>query len=667
MSDSTGKRRGKTPKTKEASSATAVVAPQNTTTSTKKPLPATFKDPDNPEQSRPRYAAGTVIGGKKVGGQPMSDEVLKAARQGTQPAAQQSQQETTQQQEQPSQDRQPSRLQRIGATIARGARVAGALGPMGMIRSINRSAETNTSLFNFEGMDARNVAAARVAGMGGGYGGSQTALSPRAERAVISTSSDMAAVRVSLGRIERSVVGISDKIGADTTIKAGASKPREGGEAGGGGIMGLIGSLFGGLGNLFGGGGGAGIGALLRRSIGAIARAIFTKIPIIGPLILVALNIEGAMEEYEKNGLGAAITDLLSGIGSDLTFGLIDKDTIKKFINDGVAKVTEWWNSAKAGFTNIVDGVYEAVKGFVDTIKRTISNILSFIPGGRALARLLGLPDIERPPAPEDTEPPTSQDVVRESYGPGQEEEYGRVVQNVLMNPRPNETDEQRAERERLNALQREMEGQTRLGEATRLAPGVSEFISRTANIPTQVQAERARSEEAAAISGEAGAEPIPQRAETQTQTLSGSFQITPATRRSNPEAISLIEQAASQMNIRNPRGGVIENGRVVSIIPSRGQPIQVPLESTTPQQVTTQVEPISGVDTRSQAMSQGTGQQAPVMVPVPIPQAQQPAPVMQQSQGGGGAAAVGGAGTPPTTFPTTFSDPVSPAMVGNR
>lgn len=683
MSDSTGKRRGKTPKTNEASSATAVVAPQtNTTTSTKKPLPATFKDPDNPEQSRPRYAAGTVVGGRKVGGQPISNEILKAARQGTQPTAQQSQQETTQQQEQLPQERQPSRLQRIGATIARGARVAGALGPMGMIRAINRSAETNTSLFNFAGADAQSVAVARAGGMGFGGGQGGYALSPRAERAIITTSTDTAAVRVSVGRLERTVAAIANKIEADTEKTTPTTKPNTSDERGGGGILGLIGSLFGGIGGLFGGGGAAGLGALLRRGISTIARTIFTKIPIIGPLILVALNIEGAMEEYERNGLGAAITDLLSGIGSDLTFGLVDKDTIKEFINKGIEKVTEWWNTAKDTLMGVIDSVVGGLRDFFGSIGNFFRRAVDDFNAARQRVReasersederLRGLASMQ--PSPSGSPGQAGARGIASSYDISNRD-YGDI-QDMLMSPQAGETPEQRAERERLSELQRRQEvlAQSRGGNV-QLGEGVAEYLARrrqeefnrslSAN-ENQLYADLqnfdpadAFRERSSATTTPAPTAPVsttpPER--VQSQNYSRRVAVSPST---SAELRQQIDSAASTVGQRGrARAGFISDGRVVAIetiegeridIPSMGAPEQVPIPP----------------DGRSQSIAAGANEPSVVVVQQPAPASQQTTPPAIPAQGSSRGAATGRAPAP-ATHPDRPNDVGSAAMGGSR
>lgn len=668
----------------------------------KPPLPA----------NRPRFPTGTVIGGKKVSNQYMSDAVVNAAREGmvskdqldaTEQKLEAAEQKIQQQQQEIDQANQdienqkreidqvqadvlnqqqsarPSRLQRIGSTIARGARVAGALGPMGMIRSINRSAENNSSLFNFEAMDARNVAVARAGGMG--FGGSQGgyALSPRAERAIINTSTDTAAVRVSIGRLERVVSGIAAKMEASESPTS-FVKPTNREEEGGGGILGLIGSLFGGLGNLFGGGGGAaGLGALLRRGISTIARAIFTKIPIIGPLILVALNIEGAMEEYEKNGLGAAITDLLSGIGSDLTFGLIDKDTIKNFINTGIAKVTEWWNSAKETLMGVVDSVIGGLRNFFGSIgnffRRTVDDFNRARQRVREASerseqeRQDGLARMQ--PTPSGSPGQAGARGIAASYDISNRD-YGDI-QDMLMTPQAGETPEQRAERERLNELQRQQEAQAQSrGGNVQLGEGVAEYLARRRQEEFN-QSISANENQYADLQNLDPAAAFRERSSTTTTpTTTAPVSTTPPERVQSqdnsrrvainqtisPELKGQIDSAARTVG-ESARAGFISDGRVVAIenlqgkrinIPSMGAPEQVPIPP----------------DGRTQAMSQGAGQQAPVMVPVPVPQAQQPAPVMQQSQGSSRGAATGRAPAP-ATHPDRPNDVGSAAMSGSR
>ena len=494
---------------------------------------------------RPRFPAGTAVGGRKVGGQYMSDTILSAAREGMvskdqldaaqktidqqQQQINQTQKELQDQQQQIDQQRvvqeqQPSRMQRLAGAVSRTIAPLRALGPMGILRNINRSASTDRSMVNFDLMDARRVAGVSEFGALGGVRGGAVGAGPGAERYLFNMSRDMAAVRGSISRIETTV----NKIAGDSPAIGGSAPRNTTEEGGGGGIAGIIGSMLGGLGSMFGRRGGGGLGGAIRRLISTVARAIFTKIPIIGPLILVALNIEGAMEEYERNGLGAAITDLLSGIGSDLTFGIVSKDSIKEFINNGIQRVTEWWNTAKETLQGVVNSVIDNVKGFYDNVRtrfaetrdtlatrfeeakntlvETFNNVRDTVEG--AISSVLGgirnffssmvngyrdarnrlreasaQAEADRQRALEEMSP-------TRTGNPGQAgargiaasynirtEDYG-AVQDMLMNAPEGETPEQRAERERLSEVQRRIERSSRDGNVN-LDPQVSEYIAR--------------------------------------------------------------------------------------------------------------------------------------------------------------------------------------------
>ena len=668
--------------------------------SSKPPLPA----------NRPRFPTGTVIGGKKVSNQYMSNAVVNAAREGmvskdqldaTEQKLEAAEQKIQQQQQEIDQANQdienqkreidqvqadvlnqqqsarPSRLQRIGSTIARGARIAGALGPMGMIRSINRSAETNTSLFNFAGADAQNVASVRAGGMG--FGGSQGgyALSPRAERAIITTSTDTAAVRVSIGRLERVVSGIAAKMEASEspTSSVKPTKSEEGG--GGGGIMGLIGSLFGGLGNLFGGGGGAaGLGALLKRSISAIARAIFTKIPYIGPLILVALNIEGAMEEYEKNGLGAAITDLLSGIGSDLTFGLIDKDTIKEFINKGIEKVSEWWNTAKDTLMGVVDSVIGGLQNFFGSIgnffRRTVDDFNTARDRVREASerseqdRRRALQNMQ--PSPSGSPGQAGARGVAESYNISSRELAG--IQDIFETPEAGETPEQKAERERLDAILRNNE-RTGVGGNVEITPEIANYINRRRMVDNEAQyADLLNSDPADAFSRESTANtttspPAAERVQQQPQRPSEErVPITQTNRRNRAELVNQIEAVASSRGV-TARAGIISDGRVVAIEPVSGRRIDITEMAPIGEEGAAQMAP-GEPDLRSQSIATGANEPSVVVVQQPAPMSQQTAPPAIPAQGSSRGAATGRAPAP-ATHPERPNDVGSAAMSGSR
>lgn len=525
---------------------------------------------------RPRFPAGTAVGGRKVGGQFMSDSIVSAAREGMvskdqldaaqrtieqqQRQINQTQKELQEQQQQIDQiqkelQEQPSRMQRLAGAASRTIAPLRALGPMGILRNINRAASTDRSMVNFDLMDARRVADATGFGaFGGARGGIVGAgVGPGAERVLFNISRDMSAVRGSLSRIETTV----SKIAGDSPAIGGAAPRAATQEAGGGGIAGLIGSMLGGLGNMFGGGGGGGLGGAVRRLISTVARAIFSKIPIIGPLILVALNIEGAMEEYERNGLGAAITDLISGIGSDLTFGIVSKDSIKEFINNGIQRVTEWWNTAKETLQGVVDSVIDNVSGFYDTVKtrfaetrdalatrfeqakttlvETFNNVRDTVEG--AISSVLsgirnffssmvnGYRDARNRLREASAEAEANRQRALEEMSPTRTGNPGQAgargiaasytirtedlgaVQDMLMNAPPGETPEQRAERERLSEIQRRIDRADRTGNPT-LDPQVSEYIARRLEAGEQLPSMRVASQGSAPAGGPANASP---------------------------------------------------------------------------------------------------------------------------------------------------------------
>ena len=465
---------------------------------------------------RPRFPAGTSVGGRKVGGQYMSDSIVAAAREGMvsqeeldkaqktiddqQQQIDQVQKELQDQQEQVNQvqkevnAQKSSRMQRLASVVLRTIAPIRALGPLGVIRNINRAASAGGSLINFDLMDSRRVAEAS------GYGLSRMGTSPGggfstgAERTLFRISRDISAVRGSISRIETKV----SKLAGDTPA-LGSSAPRVANqEQGQGGILGLIGSIIGGL--SLGGGIIGNIGGAIRRLISTVARAIFTRIPIIGPLILLALNIEGAMEEYERNGLGAAVTELLAGIGSDLTFGIIDRDTIRNFVNNSTRQVGEWWESTNTSFRQTIDSVFASVRDFYNEVKKTITDVLSNIPGiGEVVRRVRELFNLPEGPSIGSIRAEDQARAGLEVTGatpagnPGQAaarsiarsydistREYGDI-EDILLTPRPGETEEQKAERERLSALQGAAgrAAATSGGGNVQLVEGVAEFVSR--------------------------------------------------------------------------------------------------------------------------------------------------------------------------------------------
>ena len=483
---------------------------------------------------RPRYRAGTVIrstSGQEVkpGGSFISDDVIQAVKEWE--ASQQEESDIEESDVSPQQTNEyqrPSRLQRMGSAITRSARAIGALGPLGVIRSINRAANGDegrgASLIDFDAMDRRAVREVSASSnpnttrevntnpqqaSGGISGGS-------VERLLFSINTNMSSVRSSLAKIETNVSKIVDTIAPTEGTKAASKsgKSEEGGS--GGGLMGLIGSLFGGLGNLFGGGaGGAGIGAIIRRLVSTVARAIFTKIPYIGPLILIALNIEGAMEEYERNGLGAAVTELIAGIGSDLTFGIIDKDTIKNIINTSLETLKRWWDTGTEALQNILGGIVSTITGFFRWATDTLRDFLDrFRRRRRELEEAAREGDEERLNNLANMNPRQLA-----GAGPGQtaarrmvesrnvsSEELGNI-QEALENPEEGETQEQRQERIRLNAQLRELERTERAsGGGLTIPPELNQYLedrrnraNRVSTNATQSVPERVPSEPPAA------------------------------------------------------------------------------------------------------------------------------------------------------------------------
>ncbi len=269
-------------------------------------------------------------------------------------------------------------------------------------------------------------------------------------------------------RIENTVNGIAAGMGAGRA--SGGNEQA----SGGGGLLGMLGGLLGGLGA---GAGLAGIGAVVRRLVGSVARAIFTRIPIIGPLILVALNIEGAMEEYERNGLGSAITELISGIGSDLTFGLVSRERIREIIENGVGQLREWWNSATEALSNLVSSIGDSLRGFFGWVNESLQSAYDNFQ--RRRAELEGRSIEGQQEAEQNRAAMTPGQRAGRGVGtsyvqmmrnrPGYlSEDQVEDVQNTLANAPPDETPEQRTQRE---SLRREFEGQGQL------TPAIAEYM----------------------------------------------------------------------------------------------------------------------------------------------------------------------------------------------
>ena len=523
---------------------------------------------------RPRFPAGTSVGGRKVGGQYMSDSIIAAAREGMvtqdeldaaqktiedqQQQLDQVQKELQDQQQQLDQtqkviDQQPSRMQRLARVASRTIAPIRALGPLGVLRNINRAASTGRSLINFDLMDNRRVAEATgfgfprtsMVGAGGGIG-------TGAERVLFSISRDAAASRATLGRIETAI----NKIAGEGSA-FGTSAPRDSKDdkkdsnwltalvAAGAALLTTFNTLKTGIDRLVGVIGN--LASLLGRTLISGLTSLLSPTGIVGRAL-----ITGAQLLFSGPGLAAVIgAGALAAIGS--------------------AIIRAMSMSPEERAAAQMRAEEQAQRGREETGATPAGN------PGQAAARGIA----------------RSYNISTREYGD---------IQDILINPRQGETQDQRTERERLSELQRQAE-RNAPGGNVQLAPGVADYIARvrTENAERDIEAGTAENRAIAQSldpsdifrappNAEAqGEQPSaePQRArETTSRDQAAQRQMQPAnervvminnaTRRNDTNTVNLIESYAAMRRISRPTGGVIQDGKVVAVLDSRRNRVDV-------------------------------------------------------------------------------------------
>lgn len=626
---------------------------------------------------RPRFSAGTVVGGRKVGGQYMSDSIISAAREGmvSQDQLDQAQKTIQDQQEQLNkvqkelndqqqqldqvqnaiQEQQPSRMQRLSSAVSRTVAPIRALGPMGVLRRINRAATAGTSLINFDLMDARRVA--ESTGIGYPRGAMAGGLGVGSERALFSMSRDMSSVRSILGRIENTV----NKIAGDNQAASGIA-PRAAGEekkdsnwitalaAAGTALLGALASLRSGIESILRPL--SELASLLGRTLVSAIASLFSPDGVVGRAL-----ISGARLLFSGPALAAIIGGgALAVIGS------------------AIVRALQMSPEERAAAQMRAE--QQAAEGVQRTEATPAGN-----PGQAAARGIARSYDIDTP-----------------SY---------RDIQDLLETPRQGETPEERARRESLDRIQRGLE-RNAPGGNVQLGAGVAEYIAeRRAQRAEQDIAAGTREnlEMAQSINpADAFMQPEPQRAPTPAgdsqqrpaqapnqqplgQQIAGSrnnmipadertVMITSASRRpGSPDSrwVNLIENYAAMRRIQSPAGGVIQDGKVIAVLDRNRQRIDVTdlsrrdfsqavggdWEGTiqSPELAT------ASTDTRAQTISNAANQPATVVVNN-IAGGGQGAPAAAPAPASGGAVAVGRAPSQPT-HPPRPSDVGSAALSG--
>jgi hypothetical protein len=96
---------------------------------------------------------------------------------------------------------------------------------------------------------------------------------------------------------------------------------------------------------------------------------VLKLIPGVGTFIAAALSIPEAIEEFEKNGFGAALKDFTAGLGSNLTFNFVSKEFFAKHINDIVSPIGDFFEDifkkigehVKSALTTVIHGIWSTL------------------------------------------------------------------------------------------------------------------------------------------------------------------------------------------------------------------------------------------------------------------------------------------------------------------
>jgi len=169
-----------------------------------------------------------------------------------------------------------------------------------------------------------------------------------------------------------------------TAVPTGATAPTGAPTDGGGGpgiLEGILNSIFSGL--LGGGAATGGIGGLGKKLLSVIGKAflgIAKKLPIIGPIIIAAMGLKDAYDEYMSGGdFSDAVGAFFESVADSLTFGLASslagEGGIKKVVSGLV-------DSGLDFFEDMVNSIGDFLKDkFIDPIVNLPTTLLNGIKG----------------------------------------------------------------------------------------------------------------------------------------------------------------------------------------------------------------------------------------------------------------------------------------------
>ncbi len=158
---------------------------------------------------------------------------------------------------------------------------------------------------------------------------------------------------------------------------------------GGSGISSLLESMFGGI---LGGAAGIGLAGLGKKLLSVVGKAFLglaKKLPIIGPIIMAAMGLKDAYDEYMAGGdFSDAVGAFFESVADSLTFGLSTSLTgqggIKKFVSGMVDKGKDFFEDAMDTLGDmlqdyLIDPIVNMPTKLLNSIKGVIGNILESV------------------------------------------------------------------------------------------------------------------------------------------------------------------------------------------------------------------------------------------------------------------------------------------------
>lgn len=177
---------------------------------------------------------------------------------------------------------------------------------------------------------------------------------------------------------------------AATAVPAGAMGGGGGAGDGESIISNIISSMFGGL--LGGAGAGIGVAGLGKKLLSIIGKAFLglaKKLPIIGPVIIAAMGLKDAYDEYMAGGdFSDAVGAFFESAADSLTFGLstslAGQGGIKKFVSGMVDKAKDFFEDAMNTLGDmlqdyLIDPIVNMPTKLLNSIKAVIGNILESV------------------------------------------------------------------------------------------------------------------------------------------------------------------------------------------------------------------------------------------------------------------------------------------------